>query len=94
MTPEMGHHTVPKLESESIREQFIAIFDRLLLHSRYHSTQSFILFLLVFYREFLRMGNPLNCIAPEAGQMCKPGGPVPLTRIKTLVSMTTPRDYR
>ncbi|KAJ2950075.1 hypothetical protein O0L34_g11414 [Tuta absoluta] len=45
-------------------------------------------------REFLRMGNPLNCIAPEAGQVCKPGGPVPLTRIKTLVSMTTPKDYR
>ncbi|GBP47766.1 WD repeat and FYVE domain-containing protein 3 [Eumeta japonica] len=45
-------------------------------------------------REFLRMGNPLNCVAPESGQVCKPGGPVPLTRIKTLVSMTTPRDYR
>ncbi|XP_053612398.1 WD repeat and FYVE domain-containing protein 3 isoform X1 [Plodia interpunctella] len=45
-------------------------------------------------REFLRMGNPLNCVAPEPGQICKPGGPVPLTRIKTLVSMTTPRDYR
>ncbi|KAG6445369.1 hypothetical protein O3G_MSEX003892 [Manduca sexta] len=45
-------------------------------------------------REFLRMGNPLNCVAPEPGQPCKPGGPVPLTRIKTLVSMTTPRDYR
>ncbi|CAG4985996.1 unnamed protein product [Colias eurytheme] len=45
-------------------------------------------------REFLRMGNPLNCLAPEPGQVCKPGGPVPLTRIKTLVSMTTPRDYR
>ncbi|XP_063360999.1 WD repeat and FYVE domain-containing protein 3 [Cydia amplana] len=45
-------------------------------------------------REFLRMGNPLNCVAPEPGQVCKPGGPVPLTRIKTLVSMTTPRDYR
>ncbi|CAG4982102.1 unnamed protein product [Parnassius apollo] len=40
------------------------------------------------------MGNPLNCLAPEPGQVCKPGGPVPLTRIKTLVSMTTPRDYR
>ncbi|XP_049867714.1 WD repeat and FYVE domain-containing protein 3 isoform X4 [Pectinophora gossypiella] len=45
-------------------------------------------------REFLRMGNPLNCVAPEPGAVCKPGGPVPLTRIKTLVSMTTPRDYR
>lgn len=45
-------------------------------------------------REFLRMGDPLNCVAPEPGQVCKPGGPVPLTRIKTLVSMTTPRDYR
>ncbi|XP_059046581.1 WD repeat and FYVE domain-containing protein 3 [Achroia grisella] len=45
-------------------------------------------------REFLRMGNPLNCVAPESGQVWKPGGPVPLTRIKTLVSMTTPRDYR
>lgn len=40
------------------------------------------------------MGSPLNCLAPEPGQVCKPGGPVPLTRIKTLVSMTTPRDYR
>ncbi|CAH0714498.1 unnamed protein product, partial [Brenthis ino] len=45
-------------------------------------------------REFLRMGNPLNCLAPEPGQVWQPGGPVPLTRIKTLVSMTTPRDYR
>ncbi|XP_022116141.2 WD repeat and FYVE domain-containing protein 3 isoform X3 [Pieris rapae] len=45
-------------------------------------------------RDFLRMGNPLNCLAPESGQVSKPGGPVPLTRIKTLVSMTTPRDYR
>ncbi|XP_061381193.1 WD repeat and FYVE domain-containing protein 3 isoform X2 [Danaus plexippus] len=45
-------------------------------------------------REFLRMGNPLNCLAPEPGQAWQPGGPVPLTRIKTLVSMTTPRDYR
>lgn len=48
----------------------------------------------IVFREFLRMGNPLNCVAPEPGQVCKPGGPVPLTRIKTLVSMTTPRDYR
>ncbi|XP_041988446.1 WD repeat and FYVE domain-containing protein 3 isoform X2 [Aricia agestis] len=45
-------------------------------------------------RDFLRMGNPLNCQAPEPGQVWQPGGPVPLTRIKTLVSMTTPRDYR
>lgn len=40
------------------------------------------------------MGTPLNCVSPEQGALCKPGGPVPLTRIKTLVSMTTPRDYR
>ncbi|XP_044743172.1 WD repeat and FYVE domain-containing protein 3 isoform X2 [Chrysoperla carnea] len=43
-------------------------------------------------RQFLRLGNPL-CVVPldsnEPG-----GGPVPLTRIKTLVSMTTPRDFR
>ncbi|XP_050346639.1 WD repeat and FYVE domain-containing protein 3 isoform X1 [Nymphalis io] len=45
-------------------------------------------------RQFLRMGNPLNCLAPEPGQVWQSGGPVPLTRIKTLVSMTTPRDYR
>lgn len=50
--------------------------------------------LFFIHREFLRMGNPLNCLAPEPGQVLKPGGPVPLTRIKTLVSMTTPRDYR
>ncbi|CAG9859319.1 unnamed protein product [Phyllotreta striolata] len=43
-------------------------------------------------REFLRLGNPLCCLnlgSNEAG-----GHPVPLTRIKTLVSMTTPKDFR
>lgn len=43
-------------------------------------------------RHFLRLGNPLCCLpltAKESG-----GGPVPLTRIKTLVSMTTPKDFR
>lgn len=43
-------------------------------------------------RNFLRLGNPLCCLplgSKEAG-----GGPVPLTRIKTLVSMTTPKDFR
>lgn len=43
-------------------------------------------------RKFLRLGNPLSSLAlgcTEPG-----GGPVPLTRIKTLVSMTTPKDFR
>ncbi len=41
-------------------------------------------------RNFLRLGNPLACLDPEReGGGC---GFVPLTRIKTLVSMTTPRD--
>lgn len=45
-------------------------------------------------REFLRLGSPLCCESPNLIQPYKPGGPVPLTRIKTLVSMTTPRDFR
>lgn len=45
-------------------------------------------------REFLRLGMPLCCESPNLQQPYKSGGPVPLTRIKTLVSMTTPRDFR
>lgn len=45
-------------------------------------------------REFLRLGSPLECENIELGQPYKVGAPVPLTRIKTLVSMTTPRDFR
>ncbi|XP_063602948.1 WD repeat and FYVE domain-containing protein 3-like [Penaeus indicus] len=49
-------------------------------------------------RIFLRLGNPLNCqnldeIDISRGQSPS-NGPVPLTRIKTIVSMTTPRDFR
>lgn len=43
-------------------------------------------------REFLRLGKPLCCLPLESTE--EGGGPVPLTRIKTLVSMTTPRDFR
>lgn len=42
-------------------------------------------------REFLRLGNPLCCEWRSDGNC---GGPVALTRIKTMVSMTTPRDFR
>ncbi|KAH0568814.1 WD repeat and FYVE domain-containing protein 3 [Cotesia glomerata] len=46
-------------------------------------------------REFLRLGDPLCCISLDDIEANKPrGGPVPLTRIKTLVSMTTPKDFR
>lgn len=45
-------------------------------------------------REFLRLGSPLCCESPNLIRPYKPGGAVPLTRIKTLVSMTTPRDFR
>lgn len=45
-------------------------------------------------REFLRLGHPLCCESPNLIKHYKSGGPVPLTRIKTLVSMTTPRDFR
>lgn len=45
-------------------------------------------------REFLRLGSPLCCESPNLVKPYKSGGPVPLTRIKTLVSMTTPRDFR
>lgn len=53
-------------------------------------------------REFLRLGDPLCCISLDTADSAytlrpphrKPGGPVPLTRVKTLVSMTTPRDFR
>lgn len=45
-------------------------------------------------REFLRLGAPLCCESPNLVRPYRSGGPVPLTRIKTLVSMTTPRDFR
>lgn len=45
-------------------------------------------------REFLRLGMPLCCESPSLVKPYKSGGAVPLTRIKTLVSMTTPRDFR
>ncbi|XP_064458168.1 WD repeat and FYVE domain-containing protein 3-like isoform X2 [Ornithodoros turicata] len=60
-------------------------------------------------RTFLRLGSPLCCTTfastenSNSKTLAKPfnrpanqrdGGPVPLTRIKTLVSMTTPRDCR
>ncbi|XP_076043582.1 WD repeat and FYVE domain containing 3 bchs isoform X2 [Oratosquilla oratoria] len=49
-------------------------------------------------RNFLRLSEPLSCkslddIKAEDGESAC-NGPVPLTRIKTLVSMTTPRDFR
>nr|CAI5817565.1 unnamed protein product [Callosobruchus analis] len=43
-------------------------------------------------RQFLRLGDPLCC--QPLGSKKPGGGPVPLTRIKTLVSMTTPKDFR
>lgn len=45
-------------------------------------------------REFLRLASPLHCENLVMGEIYEVGGPVPLTRIKTLVSMTTPRDFR
>lgn len=45
-------------------------------------------------REFLRLGLPLCCESPNLIKPYKSGGPLPLTRIKALVSMTTPRDFR
>uniref|UniRef100_A0A1A9X279 WD repeat and FYVE domain-containing protein 3 n=1 Tax=Glossina brevipalpis TaxID=37001 RepID=A0A1A9X279_9MUSC len=45
-------------------------------------------------REFLRLGEPLSCTDIDLKKPYRIGGPVPLTRIKTLVSMTTPRDFR
>lgn len=45
-------------------------------------------------REFLRLGSPLCCESPNLIKPYRSGGSVPLTRIKTLVSMTTPRDFR
>lgn len=43
-------------------------------------------------RLFLRLEHPLCCLPLESKDTG--GGPVPLTRIKTLVSMTTPKDFR
>jgi len=46
-------------------------------------------------RVFLRLGDPLCCTPLDEYHHGKGvGGPVPLTRVKTLVSMTTPRDFR
>lgn len=45
-------------------------------------------------RAFLRMGNPLNCLLPveKEDPSVRTGSAVPLHRIKSLVSMSTPRD--
>ena len=41
------------------------------------------------------MGDPLCCVSlDDIESKISRGGPVPLTRIKTLVSMTTPKDFR
>lgn len=85
-----------------------------------------IYFIMIFYRDFIRLGDPLCCAAEEETDIAhlidsncptyapdKPalletkrvpqdiskklktnGGAVPLTRVKCLVSMTTPRDVR
>lgn len=45
-------------------------------------------------RDFFRLAKPLQCEDLVMGEIYKVGNPVPLTRIKTLVSMTTPRDFR
>uniref|UniRef100_T1IS53 WD repeat and FYVE domain-containing protein 3 n=1 Tax=Strigamia maritima TaxID=126957 RepID=T1IS53_STRMM len=48
-------------------------------------------------RNFFRLSNPLCCnqeIALDDKNSNKEGGPILLTRVKTLVSMTTPRDFR
>lgn len=62
---------------------------------------NFYIISFVLRREFLRLGDPLSCVSlNDVETVIKsrpahriPGGPVPLTRIKTLVSMTTPRDF-
>lgn len=49
------------------------------------------------FRDFLRIDSPLCCRdLDDAGENLLPGegGPVRLSRVKTLVSMMTPRDYR
>lgn len=43
-------------------------------------------------REFLRLGSPLCCHPVDVLCGRTVGGPVPLTRVKTLISMTTPRS--
>lgn len=50
----------------------------------------------VLFRKFLRLGNPLNCqkmvFSSYEAQVQSASTPVPLSRVKTLVSMTTPRS--
>jgi hypothetical protein len=50
-------------------------------------------------RAFLRMGDPLNCLLPELSDpktvqsnSSSNGAPLPLFRLKSLVSMSTPKD--
>lgn len=45
-------------------------------------------------RDFLRLGDPLCCLPLDFYHHGRAGGAVPLTRVKTIVSMTTPRDFR
>ena len=45
-------------------------------------------------RIFLRLGNPLTCVNHEERISNDAGKIVPLTRIKTIVSMMTPRDVQ
>ena len=42
----------------------------------------------------MRLGDPLCCLPLDDYHHGRAGGPVPLTRVKTIVSMTTPRDFR
>lgn len=53
-------------------------------------------FNVFFVRKFLRLGNPLNCTKQvydlHEEQILASSVPVPLSRVKTLVSMTTPRS--
>ena len=44
-------------------------------------------------KTFLRLGHPLSCLNHEERTLDS-GNIVPLTRIKTIVSMTTPRDVQ
>ena len=47
------------------------------------------------FRVFLRLGNPLNCekIVPPSANISSCYSPVPLARVKSLVSTTTPKSF-
>ena len=52
---------------------------------------------MICFRDYLRLGNPLCCkaldeLVESESVTSTSGGPIPVNRVRCIVSMTTPRD--